>query len=298
MKIGIVGLGKMGLNLALNMIDNDIDVIGYDRDSSVTKNAEVKGIITVRSLKQLVADRDAIFVMVPCGKPTEYTLKSLNNLLKDRNHVIVIDGGNTYYKRSIEHYQMFKESDIRFLDVGTSGGVEGARDGACLMIGGDYESFKLLEEVFEKITVKDGYLYTGKPGSGHFLKMIHNGIEYGMMQAIGEGFEILEASEFEYNLIDVSKVWNNGSVIRSWLMELAHDAFKEDPKLDLITGAVDASGEGEWTVESALEYKVPIPVISASVFARYRSKQNDTFTGKVVAALRNGFGGHSVYKKK
>lgn len=298
MKIGIVGLGKMGLNLALNMIDNDIDVIGYDRDSSVTKNAEVKGIITVRSLKQLVWDRDAIFVMVPCGKPTEYTLKSLNNLLKDRNHVIVIDGGNTYYKRSIEHYQMFKENDIRFLDVGTSGGVEGARDGACLMIGGDYESFKLLEEVFEKITVKDGYLYTGKPGSGHFLKMIHNGIEYGMMQAIGEGFEILEASEFEYNLIDVSKVWNNGSVIRSWLMELAHDAFKDDPKLELITGAVDASGEGEWTVESALEYKVPIPVISASVFARYRSKQNDTFTGKVVAALRNGFGGHSVYKKK
>lgn len=298
MKIGIVGLGKMGLNLALNMIDNDIDVIGYDRDSSVTKNAEVKGIITVRSLKQLVADRDAIFVMVPCGKPTEYTLKSLNNLLKDRNHVIVIDGGNTYYKRSIEHYHMFKENDIRFLDVGTSGGVEGARDGACLMIGGDYESFKLLEEVFEKITVKDGYLYTGKPGSGHFLKMIHNGIEYGMMQAIGEGFEILEASEFEYNLIDVSKVWNNGSVIRSWLMELAHDAFKDDPKLELITGAVDASGEGEWTVESALEYKVPIPVISASVFARYRSKQNDTFTGKVVAALRNGFGGHSVYKKK
>lgn len=297
MKIGIVGLGKMGLNLALNIQDNGYDVVGYDVVDVMREAATKSGIHTVKSLETLVEDRNVFLVMVPSGQPTEDALSRLNELLKNKDGSIVIDGGNTNYKRSIVHFDMFKENGIRFLDVGTSGGVSGARYGACLMIGGDAEAYDYLKEFFEKITVENGHLYTGKPGSGHYLKMVHNGVEYGMMQAIGEGFELLGASEFDYDFRDVSKVWNHGSVVRSWLMELAYDAFVEDPNLDAITGEVDASGEGEWTVASALEHKVPIPVITASVFARYRSKQKDTYTGKVVSALRSGFGGHAVYKK-
>ena len=300
MKIGIVGLGKMGLNLALNMKDQNYDVIGFDVVDAVKQAANEVGIKTFDTLETMIdnlEERKVVFVMVPSGDPTETTLSHLNEILKSHPDAIVIDGGNTNYKMSVRHAEMFRENNIKFLDCGTSGGVSGARYGACLMIGGDEEAFNYLEDFFKSITVENGLMYTGKPGSGHYLKMIHNGIEYGMMQAIGEGFEVLNACEYDYNFVDVSKVWNHGSVIRSWLVELAHEAFLNDPKLDDLTGEVDASGEGEWTVESAIEHKVPIPVISASVFARYRSKQKDTYTGKVVAALRNGFGGHSVYKK-
>ncbi len=300
MKIGIVGLGKMGLNLALNMKDQNYDVIGFDVVDAVKQAANEVGIKTFDTLETMIEnleERKVVFVMVPSGDPTETTLSHLNEILKSHPDAIVIDGGNTNYKMSVRHAEMFRENNIKFLDCGTSGGVSGARYGACLMIGGDEEAFDYLEDFFKSITVENGLMYTGKPGSGHYLKMIHNGIEYGMMQAIGEGFEVLHACEYDYDFVDVSKVWNHGSVIRSWLVELAHEAFLNDPKLDDLTGEVDASGEGEWTVESAIEHKVPIPVISASVFARYRSKQKDTYTGKVVAALRNGFGGHSVYKK-
>lgn len=300
MNIGVVGLGKMGLNLALNMKDQGYEVFGYDVVPSTRSEAKSQGIKTTETLSEIVEclkERKVLFVMVPSGDPTAETLGELNELLKKHPGSIVIDGGNTNYKMSVGHHNMFNSNEISFLDCGTSGGVSGARYGACLMVGGDEESFSYLEEFFESITVEHGLLYTGKPGSGHYLKMIHNGVEYGMMQAIGEGFEILDACEYEYDFVNVSKVWNNGSVIRSWLVELAHEAFMNDPKLDGLTGEVDASGEGEWTVESAIEHKVPIPVISASVFARYRSKQQDTYTGKVVAALRNGFGGHNVYKK-
>lgn len=300
MKIGIVGLGKMGLNLALNMKDQNYDVIGFDVVDAVKQAANEVGIETFDTLETMIdnlEERKVVFVMVPSGDPTETTLGNLNEILKSHPDAIVIDGGNTNYKMSVRHAEMFRENNIKFLDCGTSGGVSGARYGACLMIGGDEEAFNYLEDFFKSITVENGLMYTGKPGSGHYLKMIHNGIEYGMMQAIGEGFEVLNACEYDYDFVDVSKVWNHGSVIRSWLVELAHEAFLNDPKLDDLTGEVDASGEGEWTVESAIEHKVPIPVISASVFARYRSKQKDTYTGKVVAALRNGFGGHSVYKK-
>lgn len=300
MRIGMIGLGKMGLNLALNMQDRNYEVVGYDIFKEVRDSANNEGVKTVDSLEELVTalgEEKVFFVMVPSGDPTEETLSDLNKLLTDYPNSIVIDGGNTNYKMSVRHHGMFKENNIRFMDCGTSGGVSGARNGACLMVGGDRSAYEDLKDFFEAITVEDGFLYTEHPGSGHYLKMIHNGVEYGMMQAIGEGFEILNACEFDYDFVDVSRVWNNGSVVRSWLMELAHEAFINDPKLDDITGEVDASGEGEWTVESAIEHKVPIPVISASVFARYRSKQHDTYTGKVVAALRNGFGGHGVYKK-
>ncbi len=300
MKIGFIGLGKMGLNLSLNMLEKNHEVIGYDLDKKAREKAHNEGLEVVDSLEVLIDKLDnqkILYVMVPSGEPTESTLTQLSELLKNKENTIVVDGGNTFYKDTLKHSKMFEKNNIKFLDVGTSGGVDGARQGACLMIGGDKEAYETLRNLFIDITVENGHLYTGEPGSGHYLKMIHNGIEYGMMQAIGEGFEILEASKFDYNFQEVSKVWNHGSVIRSWLMELAEEAFSQDPTLKDITGEVDSSGEGQWTVESALENRVPAPVITASVYARYRSKQKDTFTGKVVASLRNGFGGHQVYEK-
>ncbi len=187
-----------------------------------------------------------------------------------------------------------KEKSIYFFDCGTSGGVEGARNGACMMIGGDQQEFDKIKSLFQDLTVKDGYLYTGPIGSGHFLKMVHNGMEYGMMQAIAEGFDILEKSPFSYNYEKVAKVWNNGSVIRSWLMELTEKAFEKDPNLEQIKGIMHSSGEGKWTVETALDYEMAAPVITLALMMRYRSQEEDTFTGKVVAALRNEFGGHAV----
>jgi 6-phosphogluconate dehydrogenase len=210
---------------------------------------------------------------------------------------IVIDGGNSQYKESIRRYNELKEMGIHFMDAGTSGGVEGARNGACYMVGGDPEAWSIVEPLFRDTAVENGYLYAGKAGSGHFLKMVHNGIEYGMMAAIGEGFEILEKSEFDYDYEKVARVWNNGSVIRSWLMELTERAFSKDAKLEEIKGIMHSSGEGKWTVETALDLQIAAPVIAMSLLMRYRSLENDTFTGKVVAALRNEFGGHAVEKK-
>jgi 6-phosphogluconate dehydrogenase len=210
---------------------------------------------------------------------------------------IVIDGGNSHYKESIRRYNVLKEMGVRFMDAGTSGGVEGARSGACYMVGGDREAWSIVEPLFRDTAVENGYLYAGKAGSGHFLKMVHNGIEYGMMAAIGEGFEILEKSEFDYDYEKVARVWNSGSVIRSWLMELTERAFSKDAKLDEIKGIMHSSGEGKWTVETALDLQTATPVIAMALLMRYRSLENDTFTGKVVAALRNEFGGHAVEKK-
>jgi 6-phosphogluconate dehydrogenase len=189
-----------------------------------------------------------------------------------------------------------RQSGIHFFDCGTSGGTEGARHGACYMIGGDHGVFPHIEQLFKDTAVPNGYLYTGRAGSGHYAKMVHNGIEYGMMAAIGEGFEVLQKSEFDFNYEEVARVWSHGSVIRGWLMELTQQAFKEDPKLDSIRGVMHASGEGKWTVEEALDLGVPTPVISLSLMMRYRSMQDDSFTGKIVAALRNQFGGHAVEK--
>lgn len=211
-------------------------------------------------------------------------------------HDIIIDGGNSYYKDTLRRYEMLKEKGIDFVDVGTSGGIEGARHGACTMIGAEDEVFKYIEPLIRDISAENGYLHTGKNGSGHFAKMVHNGIEYGMMQAIGEGFEVLEKSQFDFDLKEVARVWSHGSVIRGWLMELMEKAFEKDPKLSGIKGIMHSSGEGLWTVEEALNLKVPVPVIAQSLFMRYRSEQEDTFAGKVVAALRNEFGGHAVEK--
>jgi 6-phosphogluconate dehydrogenase len=298
MKLGLIGLGRMGYNLALNMKDHKHDVVVYNRTIQKVKEAEKDGLNGAYSIEELVqklTDRKIIWLMVPAGNVVDDMIEKLLPLLNKND--IIIDGGNSNYNDTLRRYEYLKEKSMDFVDVGTSGGIEGARNGACTMIGAEEEVFKYIEPLIKDISIENGYLHTGKNGSGHFVKMVHNGVEYGMMQAIGEGFEVLEKCQFDLNYKDVARVWNNGSVIRGWLMELAEDAFNKDPKLDAIKGIMYSSGEGMWTVEEALKLKVPVPVIAESLFMRYRSEEEDTFTGKVVAALRNGFGGHAVAKK-
>jgi 6-phosphogluconate dehydrogenase len=297
MKLAMIGLGKMGYNLALNLLDHGHEVVAYDVNSEQVNQIASEGAIPTTTLEEVVQklDKPRIFwLMVPHGEVTENVISTLESRIEPGD--IIIDGGNSNYKDSVRIGNRLAEKGIHFLDCGTSGGVDGARNGICTMIGGNPEAFNIIEPVIKDVSVENGYLYSGKLGSGHFLKMIHNGIEYGMMQAIAEGFDILEKSDFDYDYEAVAKMWNHGSVIRSWLMELTESAFSKDPKLSEIRGIMNTSGEGKWTVETALDLQVPAPVITLSLLMRYRSLEDDTFTGKVVAALRNEFGGHSVIK--
>lgn len=297
MKVGLVGLGKMGLNLGQNLIDNKHEVVAFDVNPSAVEEMKKYGAAGVSSYKELVESLEKpriVWIMVPQSVVDSVIDEVAPFLDKDD---IVIDAGNSHYKQSLQRYDDLKKIGVRFMDAGTSGGMEGARNGACYMIGGDPEAWEQVEPLFKDTAVENGFLYAGKAGSGHFLKMVHNGIEYAMMAAIGEGFDILEKSEFDYDYEKVAKVWNNGSVIRSWLMELTENAFSKDAKLDEIQGIMQSSGEGKWTVETALDLQTATPVIAMSLLMRYRSLENDTFTGKVVAALRNEFGGHAVVKK-
>lgn len=296
--VGLIGLGKMGGNLGLNLVDHGWNVIGYNRSPEKSKLLEEAGLSVVYTIEDLVNSLDGLrvfWLMVPQGEAVDLTIEQLTPYLKSDD--IIIDGGNSMYKTSIKRYESLKEKGLRFVDIGTSGGVSGARNGACMMVGGDASTVDQLMPMLKSICVTDGVAYMGAPGAGHFVKMIHNGIEYGMMQAIGEGFEILEASEFDLNFKDVSKVWNNGSIITSYLMQMIEQAFEESDRLEEIDSVVDASGEGLWTVETALELKVPVPVIMTALNERYRSKKKDSFSGKVVAAQRNQFGGHALHKR-
>ena len=301
MKFGMIGLGKMGMNLVKNAVDHEIEVVAYDVNAEAVEEAGnySEKITAVKSIDELLAELSEpkiIWLMLPAGKATNSTIELLSEKLSAAD--ILIDGGNSNYKDNLEQNKLLTEKGIKFFDVGTSGGMAGARQGGNFMIGGDDEnSWSVIEPIFKAISTENGYLYTGKLGSGHYLKMIHNGIEYGMMQAIAEGFEILEQSPFDYDYEAVAKLWNHGSVIRSWLMELAQDQFSKDPKLDQIIGRVQSSGEGKLTIEESLDLGVPAPVIALSLMMRQRSLQEDTMTGKVVAALRNGFGGHEVEQK-
>ncbi len=299
MKIGIIGLGKMGHNLALNMKDNGIDVVGYSRSPEkvdMMKEEGMQGAYTTDELCESFEGQKIIWLMTPAGEIVDNVIGQLEGNLRKGD--IIIDGGNSHYRDSIRRCEELAKSGVNFIDVGTSGGVEGARNGACMMIGGDEDVFKKLEELFWKICVRDGYSYIGRSGSGHYVKMVHNGIEYGMLQAIGEGFEVIKKSDFEIDFEELSKVWSNGSVIRGWLMELCQRAFEKDPSLETVKGVIDSSGEGLWTVEEALRLQVPSSVIAQSLFARYYSKDADSFSAKVIASLRNEFGGHSVTKKQ
>lgn len=297
MEIGIIGLGKMGFNLALNLKDNNFNVKGYDISLEALKSAKQQNLDVYSDLDQFLEsmERKLLWVMLPSGEVTEKMLLTL--LYKLPPGSIVIEGGNANYKDSIRRFNSFATKEISYLDVGTSGGISGARTKACLMIGGVKEVFSEIEDLFLTLAGPDGYLYAGDAGSGHFLKMVHNGIEYGMMQAIGEGFHILEESSFDFDLEKVAHVWNHGSVVRSWLMELTENLFKESPHLEDYRGIVAASGEGQWTVEAALELNVAAPVIAMSVMLRSLSQQEDAFSNKLLAGLRNQFGGHSFVKK-
>lgn len=298
MKVGVIGLGKMGLNIALNLLDHKVDVIGFDVFEGARQSANDQEVPVVASLESLLSsldDKKVVLLSVPSGDITNDLVATLVDALDTDD--IIIDAGNSNYKHSLANYSLSKAKGIGFLDCGTSGGMEGAREGACLMIGGDESVFKEVEYLFDYLSIDNGYLYSGKAGSGHYLKMIHNGIEYGMMQAIGEGFDILHASRYDYDYEQVARVWNHGSVIRSWLMELVEKSFSEDPQLDEIRGIVDASGEGKWTVLEALELNIPAPVITESLYARSASKIEDSFSAKVVATMRNQFGGHAVVGK-
>ncbi|MBO7744220.1 decarboxylating 6-phosphogluconate dehydrogenase [Paenibacillus sp. MWE-103] len=295
MKLGMIGLGKMGFNLAQNLLRNGHEVVVQDVNPEPGKLLASEGGIFAETIADAVSKLQApriVWVMVPAGKIVDQVLDALAPLLGEGD--IVIDGGNSHYKDSIARGERLGERGIFFFDAGTSGGTEGAALGGCFMIGGDREAFATIEPLFQAMAVDKGYLYAGKNGSGHFLKMIHNGIEYGMMQAIAEGFELLSKSDFDYDYEDVARVWSNGSVIRGWLMELAENAFSKDPKLEGIRGVMQSSGEGKWTVETALDLEASTPVIALSLLMRYRSLEADTFHGKVVAALRNEFGGHAV----
>lgn len=297
MKVGLVGLGKMGYNLGQNLIDNQHEVVAFDLNTSAVQEISAygaKGVSTLTELVQSLVTPRIVWLMVP-HQVVDSVIDEISPLLSEGD--IVIEAGNSHYKKSVERHSKLQQIGVSFMDVGTSGGMEGARHGACYMIGGDPEAWAIVEPIFRDTSVENGYLYAGKSGSGHFLKMVHNGIEYGMMGAIGEGFEVLEKSEFDFDYEKVARVWNNGSVIRSWLIELMERAFSKDAKLDEIRGIMHSSGEGKWTVETAFDLQAATPIIAMSLLMRYRSLEEDTFTGKVVAALRNEFGGHAIEKK-
>ncbi|OAB38244.1 6-phosphogluconate dehydrogenase [Paenibacillus macquariensis subsp. defensor] len=297
MKVGLIGLGKMGMNLGQNLIDHGHDVVAFDLNAQAVEEMKTYGAQSTTTMQELVQSMETpriVWIMVP-HHVVDSVISEISPIMSKGD--IIIEAGNSHYKESIRRHDELKEMGISFMDVGTSGGMEGARNGACYMIGGDPEAWTIVEPIFQDTSVENGYLYAGKAGSGHYLKMVHNGIEYGMMASIGEGFEVLEKSDFEFDYEKVARVWNNGSVIRSWLIELMEHAFSKDSKLEDIKGVMNSSGEGRWTVEEAFDLQTATPVIAMSLLMRYRSQENDTFTGKVVAALRNEFGGHAVEKK-
>lgn len=298
MKVKMVGLGKMGFNLVLNMKDHGVEVEGFDVSEDARKKAQEDGIKTYATLDELVSkdEKNIIWVMLPAGKITNSVLANLVELANKGD--IVIDGGNSDHRDSLKTAKLMEEKGIYFFDIGTSGGVYGARNGASFMCGGDKEVFDSeLKEMLESIATTNGCLYTGKTGSGHYLKMVHNAMLYGYMQTLGEGFELLEKSEFDYNLEEVADSLSKSSVIRGWLLELCANAFRKDPDLANIKGVVGASKTTGWTIESACELGVPIPVISTSLMMRLRSKQEDSFSAKVIASLRDEVGGHKAQSK-
>jgi 6-phosphogluconate dehydrogenase len=301
MKLAMIGLGKMGINMARRLMQGNHEVIAYNRSKAPVEEIAAEGAGAASSLKQVVQMLSApriVWLMLPAGKPVEDTISQLKELLSSED--IVIDGGNSYYKDDLRRYQSLKETGIRYMDVGVSGGVWGLKIGYCMMMGGDKDVFKYLEPIFQTLAPREGYLYCGKIGAGHFVKMVHNGIEYGLMQAYGEGFEILDASEYAetFDYGKIAHLWNQGSVIRSWLLELAEDAFSKSAELSDIKGYVADSGEGRWTVQQAVDTGVPAEVITLSLMRRFRARHPDPVTARLLAALRREFGGHAVVSKK
>ncbi len=298
MKIGFIGLGKMGFNMVQRLTNNGHEVVVWDRTSEAIKEAEAKGAIASLSIEDLVKklpERKIIWLMVPSGKPVDENIDELSKYLKKDD--IIIDGGNSFWRETQQRSEKLVKFGIHYLDCGTSGGVWGLQNGYCLMYGGEKKSAEFVEPIFKTLAPENGYVYCGQSGTGHLVKMVHNGIEYGMMQSYAEGFEILEKSPFNIDITKVADAWQYGSVVRSWLLELAVNAFKEDPKLEKLKDYVQDSGEGRWTVQTAMDFEVPAHVITASLYTRFQSRQEESFAMKVLAALRNQFGGHAVKTK-
>jgi len=297
MRLAIIGLGRMGMNMARRLLRNGHEVVGYNRSPEKTREIAKEGAVGVYDLAELrntLSPPRIVWIMVPAGQPVDDALAELAEILESGD--IVIDGGNSFYKDAIRREAVLAEKGIRFVDAGVSGGIWGLSIGYCLMVGGDRQVCDFLEPIFRGFAPEDGYLYCGPSGAGHFVKMVHNGIEYGMMQAYAEGLDVLDKSPYRESL-DMRKLchlWNQGSVIRSWLLELAEKAFEQDPGLTHIQGYVEDSGEGRWTVQQAIEAGVSAPIMALSLFARFRSRQEDAFADKVLAALRQQFGGHAV----
>ena len=298
MEIGIVGLGKMGGNMAERLIKHGHRVVGSDLSAEARERLDGLGGVAVSSVTDLVGKLEQspkiVWSMVAAGKVTDMVINEAADHLQPGD--IIIDGGNSKYTESVRRYNELKARGIHFLDAGTSGGIWGLTEGYCLMIGGDKEAYSAVEPIFLALAPEGGLLHAGPAGSGHYVKMVHNGIEYALMQSYAEGFEILKASPYpDLDLHAICELWRHGSVVRSWLLDLAADAFSKDPNLDKLKGYVEDSGEGRWTVMESIDHAVPAPVIALSLYLRFRSRQEDSFSAKVLAALRNEFGGHAVH---
>ena len=298
MQLGFIGLGRMGGNMVKRLLQGGHQIVAYNRSPGPTREVEALGATAAFSLEELVKKLPAprsVWVMVPSGKATTENISTLANLLSAGD--TIIEGGNSHYKDDAANAAMLKQKGIHYLDAGTSGGIWGLKIGYCMMVGGDREVFTKHEPIFKTLAPENGYGYMGGHGAGHYVKMIHNGIEYGMMQAYAEGFELMQKSDFKLDLPFIANMWMQGSVVRSWLLELAASALSKDPQLAKIQGYVEDSGEGRWTILDAIEKDVPAPVITQSLYTRFRSRQSESFAEKVLAALRNEFGGHAVKAK-
>jgi 6-phosphogluconate dehydrogenase len=298
MEIGLIGLGRMGFNMTLRLLGGKHRVVVNDRNGAQVDAAVARGAVGARTLEEMVAALTpprALWAMIPAGAPVDQTLDALLPLLAKGD--LFIDGGNSNYHDSQRRAARMAEAGFRLVDAGVSGGVWGLEVGYCMMLGGDAADMARLRPALDTLAPPDGWLHVGPVGAGHFSKMVHNGIEYGMMQSYAEGFELLQASEFGYDLAKLSHLWNQGSVVRSWLLELAERAFAADPKMETIKGYVEDSGEGRWTLLEAIERSVPTPVLALALLSRFRSRQPDSFRDRVIAALRHQFGGHAVKER-
>ena len=296
MQLGMVGLGRMGANMTTRLQQGGHSVVAYDRSADAVQKAQADGARGASSLADLVSGLTGtpkvVWIMVPSGKPTDDTIDELIGLLGPGD--VIVDGGNTNWKEGLAAYERCKAKGVSLVDAGTSGGVWGLKEGYCLMVGGDGDAVKACEPAFLTLAPSGGYAHVGPAGAGHFSKMVHNGIEYAMLQSYGEGFEILRNSQFGFDLHQLASIWRYGSVIRSWLLDLAVLAFEQDPDLKNIRGWVDDTGEGRWTVQAAIDENTPAPAITLALMARFASRQDESYSAKVIAALRNQFGGHAV----
>jgi 6-phosphogluconate dehydrogenase len=295
MELGFIGLGKMGMNMVTRLRRDQHRVVVYDRSSDLIKQGEGQGCIGSSSLTDLIGKLSApraVWIMVPSGAPTEETIQAVAALLQPGD--TIVDGGNTRFHDDVRRAAELKKKGIHYVDAGTSGGIWGLKVGYCLMVGGEDAAVKRLEPVFKTLAPENGWAHVGAVGAGHYVKMVHNGIEYSMMQGYAEGFELMSKSDYKLDLGRVADLWMHGSVVRSWLLELAVGELKQDPKLEQLKGYVQDSGEGRWMIADAIEKDVPVPTLTTALFTRFRSRQEQSFAEKMLAALRNAFGGHAV----